>query len=100
MISCIKNGKKAAQKAKARQASKPEVRFCNIKQKKVTVLVNYPEYVDSRHKGRVGDVYCECILECYRDSVQCRYSGITPLYPDPFSPATRPETKEAKQDLP
>lgn len=70
--------------AQKHRAIEPMTRFCHILQKEVTVLVDYPDYVSVRNKGKEADIYCEEIVECYRGNVRCRYSGISPSYTDPF----------------
>ncbi len=78
---------KEAKAAELRQkALEPQKRRCYILNKDVTVLVEYPDYRDARRKGAEGAIYCENIIECYHNNVECRYSGISPLYPDPFVP--------------
>lgn len=67
-----------------RIAQMPEERHCQILDKKVTVMVIYPDYRNAWDKGRPGDICCSNIIECYGNHVKCRYSGISPLYPDPF----------------
>ncbi len=52
----------------------------------VTVLVEYPDYKGPHHKGPEGAIYCENIVPCYQADRRCRYSGISPLFPDPFLP--------------
>ncbi len=85
MFSSIKakahQGKKVMHRQHAREVQE---RFCNIKKKTVTVLVDYPDYIDAYNKGIPGDIYCSNLVECYSQHEKCRYSGISPLYPDPF----------------
>lgn len=69
-----------------KKALEPVERFCHILKKKVTILVEYPEYKNPRYKGPEGAIYCSNIIECFHNNIQCKYSGISPLYPDPFSP--------------
>ena len=52
----------------------------------MTILVEYPDYKGPHHKGPEGAIYCENILPCYQADRRCRYSGISPLFPDPFLP--------------
>ena len=72
-------------RAERRLAQQPEERYCRIKDKKVTVIVVYPDYRNFYDKGEPGDMCCSNIIDCYSENVKCRYSGISPLYPDPFS---------------
>jgi hypothetical protein len=76
----------------------PHLRDCRFVDKKVTVLVEYLDYKTPFNKGEEGTLYCGNMLECYHNQVQCRYSGISPLYPDPFQGAARdyeePEAEE------
>ena len=72
-------------------------RYCCIKQKFVSVLIEFPDYKNPNVKGPEGAVYCENILPCYQENVQCRYSGISPLYPDPLRP-DKPEEEKAEED--
>ncbi|MBQ7567840.1 hypothetical protein IJT17_03455 [bacterium] len=67
-----------------RVAQEPAERYCYIKEKKVQILIIYPEYRNPYDKGKPGDICCANIIECYSEHVKCRYSGISPLYPDPF----------------
>ncbi|MGM9992967.1 MAG: hypothetical protein ACI376_09050 [Candidatus Bruticola sp.] len=68
------------------RAMEPTRRYCYITKREVTVCIDYPQYVNFRCKGPEGEVYCEHIVECYRKGVKCRHSGISQLYPDPFTP--------------
>lgn len=78
---------KAAEAQELRQkALEPQERHCYIQKKKVNILVEYLDYKDPRDKGPEGAIYCENILECYQQGVRCRYSGISPLFDDPFLP--------------
>lgn len=79
------------------RAVEPEAKYCFIQHNSVTVLVDYPEYVNMRNKGPRGDVYCENIVDCFRNNVQCRYSGISPLYRDPFTPINDGEVAEENE---
>jgi hypothetical protein len=67
-----------------RKALEPQERFCYILQKKVSVLVEYPNYKNPHMKGEEGSLYCSNIITCYHNDVKCRYSGISPLFRDPF----------------
>jgi len=66
------------------KALEPHVRECQILKKKVSILVEYTDYRSPHNKGPEGAIYCENIVNCYQNNVKCRYSGISPLYPDPF----------------
>lgn len=66
------------------KALEPETRFCHILQKKVTVLKEYLDYKHRSCKGESGTIYCGNIIDCYQKNIKCKYSGISPLYPDPF----------------
>lgn len=80
----IHRHRKQPQKALKQKALEPRQRHCRILDKKVNILVEYCDYMSPRHKGEEGTIYCENILQCYQNDVRCRYSGISPLYPDPF----------------
>ena len=66
------------------KALEPHCRFCSIQKKKVNILIEYSDYRGPHHKGPEGAIFCENIVECYQADVKCRYSGLSPLYPDPF----------------
>jgi hypothetical protein len=68
------------------KALEPQERHCYIQKKKVNILVEYLDYKGPHDKGPDGAIYCENILECYQANVRCRYSGISPLFDDPFVP--------------
>jgi hypothetical protein len=78
------------------KALQPEERFCRILRKRVTVLVEYPDYHSPWNKGVEGELYCENIINCYQNCIECRYSGISPLYPDPFEGVPR-DVREAER---
>ena len=67
------------------KALEPHIRECQILKKKVSILVEYTDYRGPHNKGPEGAIYCENIVNCYQNNVRCRYSGISPLYPDPFA---------------
>ena len=73
------------------KALEPNLRHCSILKKKVTVLIEYPDYKNPHYKGPEGAIYCKNIIECYQNCVKCRYSGISPLYPDPFLAGEDPD---------
>lgn len=68
------------------KAMEPQIRHCYILNIDVHVLVEYPYYKNPNVKGPQGEIYCENILSCYQNNVKCRWSGISPNYPDPFRP--------------
>ncbi|MEW6280672.1 MAG: hypothetical protein AB1758_18750 [Candidatus Eremiobacterota bacterium] len=76
------------------KALEPHKRHCYILELEVTVLVEFPDYKGPHCKGAEGAIYCENIINCYQNNVKCRYSGISPLYPDPFYPREKPEAAE------
>lgn len=90
----IAQTKRAAQQELRRKALQPEERFCKILHKVVTILVEYSDYHTPMNKGAEGEIYCSNIIQCYQNNVQCRYSGISPLYPDPFEGVPR-DVREA-----
>lgn len=73
-----------AEMALKKKALEPKELFCKIKKRNVSVLIEYIDYKGPTCKGAEGAIYCENIIECYQNDVRCRYSGISPLYPDPF----------------
>jgi len=90
--------KRLAQKAQAAKAMEkalePKERFCRILKKKVLTLTEYGDYKSRFNKGEPGTIYCENIIPCYQKNIECRYSGISPLFPDPFFPELTPEEIE------
>lgn len=92
---------KAAEAPELKQkALEPQERYCYIEKKQVNILVEYLDYIDSRDKGPEGAIYCENILDCYQRNVRCRYSGISPLFDDPFVPREEEAEDETEQTLP
>lgn len=91
-----------AQAAEAQQlkqkALEPQQRHCYIMKKKVNILVEYPDYKGPHFKGEEGAIYCENILECYQKNIRCRYSGISPLFPDPFYPRESEDENATQED--
>lgn len=89
---------KRQQEAQAlkQKALMPQVKRCYILDLDVTVLVEYPDYRGPHHKGEEGAIYCENIVPCYQANRNCRYSGISPLFADPFMPRERPESVESE----
>jgi hypothetical protein len=75
---------KQVEVARRQKALEAEVRYCRILKKKVTVLKEYLDYKHRSCKGEAGTIYCENIIDCYQNNIKCKYSGISPLYPDPF----------------
>jgi hypothetical protein len=87
--------KKQHHQALRKKALEPHERYCRILKKKVNILIEYFDYKSPTHKGEEGTIYCENILDCYQNEVKCKYSGISPLYPDPFwGTAEAPEAWE------
>jgi hypothetical protein len=75
------------------KALESQARHCRILDIKVQILVEYPDYKNPNVKGEEGAIYCENIINCYQANRRCRYSGISPLFQDPFSERTQPEQK-------
>lgn len=67
-----------------RKALEPQERFCVYIKKKVSILIEYQDYKNRWYKGDAGTIYCENIVPCYHQERKCRYSGISPSYPDPL----------------
>lgn len=80
------------------KALEPHCRYCYIQKKDVNILVEYSDYRNPQQKGDEGAIYCENIVECYQANVKCRYSGLSPLYPDPFLPREEEPTPESEED--
>ncbi|MCD4785940.1 MAG: hypothetical protein K8T10_19140 [Candidatus Eremiobacteraeota bacterium] len=80
--------KKAEAHAQRRRAKamEPQIRRCYILDMDVHILVEYPDYKNPNVKGQSGEIFCSNILNCYRNNVKCRWSGISPHYPNPFNP--------------
>lgn len=93
--------KKRHQEAHAlkQKALEPQVKRCYIMNLDVSVLVEYPDYKGPHHKGPEGAIYCENIVPCYQANRNCRYSGISPLFADPFLPREHP-APEAEDSAP
>lgn len=68
------------------KAMDPQIRHCYILDKDVHILIEYPDYKNKNVKGPEGEIFCSNILECFHNNVRCRWSGISPNYPDPFMP--------------
>lgn len=78
--------KEAAKKELKRKALEPIERYCSLIKKKVTILAEYEDYKNPRNKGPLGTIYCSNIIPCFHNEMKCKYSGISPLYPDPLMP--------------
>ena len=85
-VPILRKAKQAEAQQLKQKALEPQQRQCFIMKKKVNILVEYPDYKGPHFKGPEGAIYCENILECYQKDIRCRYSGISPLFPDPFLP--------------
>lgn len=85
-IPILRRAKAAEAQELRTKALEPQERYCYIQKKKVNILVEYLDYKDPHDKGPEGAIYCENIVECYQKNVRCRYSGISPLFDDPFIP--------------
>lgn len=72
--------------AQKQKAMEPQIRHCYILDKDVHILIEYPDYKHPNAKGQEGEIFCSNILECFHNYVRCRWSGISPNYPDPFRP--------------
>lgn len=89
---------KKRETAQKRKALEPQERFCHILKKKISILVEYPDYHGPLNKGTESTLYCGNILPCFHNDVHCKYSGISPLYRDPFIP-TDSELAEDEETL-
>ena len=85
-VPILRKAKLAEAQQLKQKALEPQQRQCHIMKKKVNILVEYPDYKGPHYKGPEGAIYCENILECYQKDIHCRYSGISPLFADPFLP--------------
>jgi hypothetical protein len=94
-MSRIAQQRAAPQQQLRRKALQPEERYCRILRKRVTILVEYMDYHTPHNRGAEGEIYCSNIIQCYQKNIQCRYSGISPLYPDPFEGVPR-DVREAE----
>ncbi len=93
-VPSLRNTQAAEAQQLKQKALEPQQRQCYIMKKKVSILVEYPDYKGPHFKGPEGAIYCENILECYQKNIRCRYSGISPLFPDPFIPRGDDEATE------
>jgi hypothetical protein len=96
-VPILRKAKQAEAQQLKQKALEPQQRQCFIMKKKVNILVEYPDYKGPHFKGPEGAIYCENILECYQKDVRCRYSGISPLFPDPFLPREDDEPVEDRE---
>lgn len=85
----------SSQQQLRRKALQPEERYCRILLKPVTILVEYSDYHTPFNKGPEGEIYCSNLINCYQKHIECRYSGISPLYADPFEGVPR-DVREAE----
>ncbi len=95
-IPILRRAKAAEAQELKQKALEPQERHCFIQKKKVQILVEYLDYKGPHDKGPEGAIYCEHILECYQKNVRCRYSGISPLFDDPFLPRGDEEDTESE----
>ncbi len=95
-VPILRKAKAAVAQQLKQKALEPQQRQCFIMKKQVNILVEYPDYKGPHFKGPEGAIYCENILECYQKDIRCRYSGISPLFRDPF---LRQEEDEATDEL-
>ncbi|MDQ7825662.1 MAG: hypothetical protein RDV48_22875 [Candidatus Eremiobacteraeota bacterium] len=68
------------------KALEPQERFCALIKKRVCILIEYQDYKSINVKGEPGTLYCENIIDCYQNDRHCKWSGISPSYPDPLVP--------------
>lgn len=94
-IPILRRAKAAEAQELRTKALEPQERHCYIQKKKVNILVEYLDYKDPWDKGPEGAIYCENIVECYQKNVRCRYSGISPLFDDPFIPRGDEDEEES-----
>ena len=87
----VRQAKQEEAAALKQKALEPHCRHCYIQNKVVNILIEFPDYKGPHFKGAEGAIYCENIVECYQANVKCRYSGLSPLYPDPFLERDIPE---------
>jgi len=94
----VRQAKQEEAVALKQKALEPQCRHCYIQKKIVNILVEYPDYKGPHFKGSEGAIYCENIIECYQADVKCRYSGLSPLYPDPFLERDTPPESETSEE--
>lgn len=80
------------------KAMEPHIRHCYIQKTDVNILIEYSDYKHPQNKGPEGAIYCENIIYCYQNNVKCRYSGISPSYPDPFIPREFSDSEDEELD--
>lgn len=97
-VPILRKAKQAEAQQLKQKALEPQQRQCFIMKKKVNILVEYPDYKGPHFKGPEGAIYCENILECYQKDIRCRYSGISPLFPDPFLPRDEDDLRAEEED--
>lgn len=68
------------------KALEPKHMYCTLIKKRVAVLQEYDDYKNRNNKGFSETYYCENIIPCYNVGQKCKYSGISPLYPNPLIP--------------
>ena len=93
----LRQGRQEEAPALKQKALEPHSRRCKILHKQVSILVEYPDYKNPHVKGPEGAIYCENIIQCYQNNIRCRYSGISPLYPDPFEGGEEEEPEEKSE---
>lgn len=97
-VPILRKAKQAEAQQLKQKALEPQQRQCFIRKIKVNILVEYPDYKGPHFKGPEGAIYCENILECYQKDLRCRYSGISPLFPDPFLPRDEDDLQADQED--
>lgn len=97
-VHVLRKAKQAEAQQLKQKALEPQQRQCFIQKKKVNILVEYPDYKGPHYKGPEGAIYCENILECFQKDVRCRYSGISPLFPDPFLPRDEDDLRAEEEE--
>jgi hypothetical protein len=97
-VPILRKAKQAEAQQLKQKALEPQQRQCFIMKKKVNILVEYPDYKGPHFKGPEGAIYCENILECYQKDIRCRYSGISPLFPDPFLPRDEEDLRQGQEE--
>jgi hypothetical protein len=98
-VPILRKAKQAEAQQLKQKALEPQQRQCFIRKIKVNILVEYPDYKGPHFKGPEGAIYCENILECYQKDLRCRYSGISPLFPDPFLPRDEDDLQADQEDV-
>ena len=98
MIVIVKREEKRCEQLKMK-ALEPHERYCMLLKKRVCILLEYTDYKSSHYKGDQGTIYCENIVDCYHNHRPCRYSGISPGYPDPLIPVEEAAKLDEPQNL-